>query len=114
MALEVDLKQILRNHHTSPTPFSNETFTNSRREKGLLQIGMESCLNVAWYCALNKTQAKIWTINKQPITKPKPMFQGVVPMLRQPLLVLIEVEFQMRTSGLLPFPIVRATDGCAL
>lgn len=35
----------------------------------LLQIGMESCLNVDWYCAFNKMPAKIWTVNKTAYNK---------------------------------------------
>lgn len=66
MELEVDSKQILRNHHTSlppPAPPFNEKFTGSGGEGRVLQTGKENCLSVGWYCVFNEMQAKILAIN---------------------------------------------------
>ena len=97
MELEVDLKQILRNHHTRPPSFfffPNGKFTDSGGKVRLLQTGMESCLNVGWYCAFSEMQAKILAINKTAYNKTQAwVLSSWSHAVTSLSLFLIEVEF---------------------
>lgn len=65
MELEVDSKQILRNHHTSlPSPLRLMKSLLVLEGGGrVLQTGKKNCISVGGYCVFNTMPARILAIN---------------------------------------------------
>lgn len=68
MELEVDSKQILRNHHTRPptlppSPFLMKSLLVLEGKGECCKQVRKTVLSVGWYCVFNEMQAKILAIN---------------------------------------------------